>query len=123
MVLDVVKPREIGNGYTQRLGERLTNAAQLLAVPKSIANEREIGAAGQGEFGLAYEVRPRIAANRDVGNVFASNSGVLQTLANGKAWESRPVLDASEALFLECHYELAVIEQSRGNIAVIRIDA
>jgi hypothetical protein len=69
------------------------------------------------------QIRSRVAAHRDVIDLGASDSRVLEALCNRERWKPGPVFDAAKSLFLECDDELTVAQENSGYVAVKGVDA
>ena len=69
------------------------------------------------------EMRGRIARNSDVVEILDLDSRHLEAVANGSVGKPGTMLDAIEPFLLHCGNQLAVFDDRRRRVTVVRVYA
>src|SRR5437773_5259766 len=122
MVLDVVQ-RRLQRVELERFEELAAEIADLGAVAEAPPDRAERRPPGQDEAHPLQQTRVRIAVDRDVVDVVELDAGLIETVADRRRREARPMLDPAEALLLRRRDELAVDDDAGGGISVVGVDS
>src|ERR1700676_701772 len=121
MMLDAMKRGfEFARIAVESRGERLVNARKFLQDFDAVARE---GGHAQGVEELGSQASVGIAGNGDVIDVGKRDPRFLQAIADRRSGKAGCVFDTVETLFLHCGNQLAIADQRRRGITVIRINA
>jgi hypothetical protein len=122
VVLDVVQLR-LQRVDAERFDDFAAEVADLGAVGEAPLDRAERRALRGDEADALEEARVRIAVDGEVVDVIDVHTSLIEAVANRRGRESRPVLDAAEALLLRGGDELAVDDDAGGSVRVVGVDS
>src|SRR5213595_3447894 len=108
---------------TERPRERLAQREHASLSPETLANRVERRATPERPRDLARQMHERVARYPHVLDVAGRDAGARETPPDCGVRESGLVLDASEPLFLGRCHDLAIDDNRRRRVTVIRVDA
>ena len=112
VMFDAMELRANGFGSDfKRRGQILADAGELLHHAQAIESESRHA---QGEAQLGAEARPGIARDGDVIDFGELHAGAIEAVLNRADGQSRGVLHAIEALFLDSGDQATVDDDGRG---------
>ncbi len=125
MVLDLMKrSAHVGSGGSHRLRHEIGRRRDLSVHAQSVERTRQtLHGMARDERGLSRHVCPRIARDRNVGQVLQARSGKAEDLPHRELREARAVFLAAQPLFGDGGENAALAHEYRGGIGVGGVDA
>src|SRR6266478_82295 len=120
VVLDAMKLRGKGGGIgSERSGQRFANPCEFRENFHSFSRK---GRHAQRVQQFCAQSRVGISRNRNVMHILQRDPRCFEAVTDRRSRESRCILHAIEAFFLDSCNQFPIAKNRRGSVAVIRID-